>query len=192
MNNWKTTLCGLVSLIGANLALFFPQYATLGGFLAAVASGAGLLFARDHDHPDDSSGAVEISHSPPASPPVSTTRQIPGALAALLAAVLSASLFCGCANPRAAAFNTLSDVRAVVDKAERVYGDQVALGRITTAQQEQIDSAIVQFHAAFLVAVNAARADYTTPISPDLARLADSLVRLIYTFTPTTAPRPPP
>ena len=47
--SWKTTVCGLVALIGGSLTQFFPEYAKLGGFLATVGSGAGLLFARDFD-----------------------------------------------------------------------------------------------------------------------------------------------
>ena len=47
VQNWKTTLCGVLALIGTNVAIFFPEYARYGNFLSAVAGGAGLLFARD-------------------------------------------------------------------------------------------------------------------------------------------------
>ena len=56
--SWKTTLGGLLALIGANLALFWPEHcAKLGGFLAALGSGVGLLFARDNNKTSAQVGA---------------------------------------------------------------------------------------------------------------------------------------
>jgi len=56
--SWKTTVGGLLALIGANLALFWPEHcAKLGGFLAALGSGLGLLFARDNDKSSEDVGA---------------------------------------------------------------------------------------------------------------------------------------
>ncbi|HMP84455.1 MAG TPA: hypothetical protein PKA41_17300, partial [Verrucomicrobiota bacterium] len=128
-------------------------------------------------------GAVQ-SHEDQRSttPPVATT----AALVALTAGLLF--LTTGCANtntePRAVAYLTLADVKTAVDKAERFYGDEVAAGRVTEKQQASIDAKIVDFHAAFLVAVRAARADYTSASSPDLDALATSLINLIYQLAP--------
>lgn len=94
----------------------------------------------------------------------------------------------GCANPRAASYFALADIKAVVDNAEKVYGREVALGHVSEEQQLQVDEKIIQFHAAFRVAVRAARADYTASASADVQRLAESLVTLIYTFAAQPAP----
>jgi len=57
--SWKTTVSGLLALLGANLALFWPEHcAKLGGFLAALGSGVGLLFARDNDKSSEDVGAA--------------------------------------------------------------------------------------------------------------------------------------
>jgi len=111
----------------------------------------------------------------------------PGALLSLLV-VGSALLFCGCQNPRAASYKTLAAVRDLVDHAETLYGDAVAAGRVTPAQEREVDKKITEFHAAYLAAVRAARSDYTTPTSPDLDRLAEALVSLIQTYAKEPAP----
>lgn len=48
MKSWKTTLCGIVGLLGALISQFYPEYARHGAFLAALGAGLGLIFARDH------------------------------------------------------------------------------------------------------------------------------------------------
>jgi hypothetical protein len=117
----------------------------------------------------------------------------PGALAILLSCfgiAFAPLLFTtGCqSTPEATAYNTLASIRVAVDAAEKVYSREVAAGRVTAAQQESADEKIVQFHAAYLVAVRAARTNYTTLATPDLQRLADALINLIYTFTNEPAP----
>ena len=100
------------------------------------------------------------------------------------------AFLCGCGStPQAVAYNSLADVRAVVDRAEKLYGREVALGNVSDAKQAEIDDVIRKFHASFLVAVRAARSDYSTPASPDLDRLAESLVKLIETLTAKSATR---
>jgi len=65
MNSWKTTLCGILSLVAAGITLVavpmldadpetLPNW---GAFGAAIAAGLGLLFAKDHD---ESSKGAEI------------------------------------------------------------------------------------------------------------------------------------
>lgn len=91
----------------------------------------------------------------------------------------------GCATtPQGKAYQALSDVKALVAHAETVYGDQCAAGKVSAAQQAEIDDAIRQFHAAFAVAIEFARADYTAPSGPDLDALAVTLVNLIYSLAP--------
>jgi len=57
MKSWKTTVAGVIALGGTLLAQFFPEFAKLGGFLAAFGSGAGLLFARDNNVTSEQAGA---------------------------------------------------------------------------------------------------------------------------------------
>jgi len=65
MNSWKTTLCGLLSLVAAGLTLVaVPMLdadpATLpnwGAFSAALAAAVGLFLARDNDKSSEQAGA---------------------------------------------------------------------------------------------------------------------------------------
>jgi hypothetical protein len=57
MKSWKTTVAGLLALTGGALVQFFPAHAALGGFLATLGSGAGLLFARDNKVTSEQAGA---------------------------------------------------------------------------------------------------------------------------------------
>ena len=69
--SWKTTLCGVLSLIASGISLVaLPLLdndpgtaANLGGFGAAIAAAIGLYFARDHDNSsedgyDSASGGI--------------------------------------------------------------------------------------------------------------------------------------
>lgn len=94
----------------------------------------------------------------------------------------------GCKNQptsaHAIAYLTLKDTKTLVDGAEKVYGRECALSHVSDADQKKVDEKIVQFHAAFKLAVKAARMDYTTQTPPDLQKLANSLVNVIYAFVP--------
>lgn len=87
-SSWKTTVCGLLAIIGASLVQFFsdiPLVVKCGGFLGAVASGAGLMFARDNKVTSEQ--ATGHTSAPP----------VP--LAGPLACLLAAGLICtGCAT----------------------------------------------------------------------------------------------
>lgn len=48
MTSLKTTICGSVALIGTIVIQFYPEYTRHGNALVALATGLGLLFARDN------------------------------------------------------------------------------------------------------------------------------------------------
>jgi len=60
-NSWKTTVCGLLALIGSAIAQFFPKLQSIGLFLASVGSGAGLLFARDNNVSSEMAGVKSLA-----------------------------------------------------------------------------------------------------------------------------------
>jgi hypothetical protein len=65
--SWKTTLCGLLALVGAGLMTEFHDVSWLahtGALLAATAPACGLLFARDNNVTSEAAGA-----HPPQNPP---------------------------------------------------------------------------------------------------------------------------
>ncbi len=73
MKSWKTTLCGGLTIVGTAMTQFFPEYplvSKIGGFVAAVSTGVGLLFARDNNVSSESLGLpakpepVEIHKAP--------------------------------------------------------------------------------------------------------------------------------
>ncbi len=112
-HSWKTTVCGLVAIVGASLVQFFsdiPLVVKCGGFLGAVASGAGLLFARDNKV------TSEQATGHPSAPPV----PLAGPLAVLLAGSL---LFTGCATTSPTAVQrvaTATKIAAYLGTAEYV------------------------------------------------------------------------
>jgi len=57
MKSWKTSLCGVLALIGALIPQFYPAQSRHGAFLAAFAVGLGLIFARDNDKSSEDVGA---------------------------------------------------------------------------------------------------------------------------------------
>jgi uncharacterized lipoprotein YmbA len=121
-----------------------------------------------------------------------TRADVPAVVLSLLLNLLAvgvALLLAGCGgHPRAVAFKSLDTLRISVDRAERLYGDAVAAGQISEARQVKIDEKISEFHAAYLVAVRAARFDYNTPAGADLDKLAGALIDLIYAYAKEPAP----
>jgi hypothetical protein len=61
MKSWKTTVCGVLALVGGGLTQFYPEYAKLGGFLMFIGSGLGLLFARDNNVTSEQAGVDPVS-----------------------------------------------------------------------------------------------------------------------------------
>ena len=65
MNSWKTTLCGVLSLVAAGITLVAVPLldadpATLpnwGAFGAALSAAVGLFLARDNDRTSEQAGA---------------------------------------------------------------------------------------------------------------------------------------
>lgn len=106
------------------------------------------------------------------------------AVACLLIATATL-FFAGCAShdPQTVAWHTLNDTRIMVDGAERAYGDAVALGRVTPEKQRDADAGIIKFHAAFKLAVVAARANWNAMTPDDVQRQADALIKLLLAFS---------
>jgi hypothetical protein len=65
MKSWKTTLFGSLTLIGTLGSQFYPQYAHHGAFLAALATGLGLIFSRDNNVSSEQLGIAPKPVEPP-------------------------------------------------------------------------------------------------------------------------------
>jgi hypothetical protein len=61
MNSWKTSLCGVLGLIGICLIKFFPEYAKIGEALLFIAPNVGLVMARDNDKTSEQAGAGRVT-----------------------------------------------------------------------------------------------------------------------------------
>ena len=99
----------------------------------------------------------------------------------LLFLAIVAAMLCSCATfnsstPEAKVFLTLSDVKTFADAAEKVYGNQVALGHVSAEKQKQIDAKIVKLHANFSLALRIAKSNPAAASSSELQKLADDLV----------------
>lgn len=188
MNNssWKTTLCGLLALVGGALVQFFPEYAKLGGFLAFIGSGAGLLFARDNNVTSEQAGAKSSA--------VATTFKL-GLIVALCGVAASASLT-GCKTPYQAA----GVVVVTADRAADGWADYVVWTKHhppydtnTLARQEmEVRGATLKYQSAMdavYFARTAATTSGDTNAPPEAVLLASqrasaSLVNLILSFLP--------
>ncbi len=58
MKSWKTSLCGVLILVGGIVSKFFPEYGNYGAAAMALGSGLGLIFARDNSVTSEQAGAV--------------------------------------------------------------------------------------------------------------------------------------
>ena len=57
--SWKTTACGIAALVGTVIIQFYPEFARHGNALIALATGVGLLVARDNNVTSDQLGLPE-------------------------------------------------------------------------------------------------------------------------------------
>ena len=92
-----------------------------------------------------------------------------------------AVILCSCASftnstPEAKVFFTLSDVKTFADAAEKVYGNQVALGHVSLEKQKAIDEKIIKLHSNFSLALRIAKSNPSAASSSELQKLADDLV----------------
>jgi hypothetical protein len=55
--SWKTTVAGVVAIIGGGITQFFPQYANIGQFMVYIGTGFGFLVARDNNVSSEAAGA---------------------------------------------------------------------------------------------------------------------------------------
>lgn len=186
MNSWKTTLCGVLALIGGGLVQFFPEYAKLGGLLSFIGSGLGLMFARDNNVTSEQAGAR--------SSVAANTFKL-GLIVALCGVAASASLT-GCKTPYQAA----GVVVVTADRAADGWADYVVWTKYhppydtnTLARQEmEVRAATTKYQAAMdslYWARKTALASGDTNATPEAVllqsqRAADSLVNLILTFLP--------
>jgi hypothetical protein len=65
----KTTICGVAALIGTVVIQFYPEYARHGNALVAIATGLGLIFARDNNVTSAQVEAAKIQNNPQPSQP---------------------------------------------------------------------------------------------------------------------------
>jgi len=146
--SWKTTLGGLLALIGANLALFWPEHcAKLGGFLAALGSGLGLLFARDNDKSSEDVGAGAGSAVP------MKKLGVPLFAALLLAAGLGGS-GCATSNPEG---RLLASTAQTVDAAMKGWSIWVVDGKAEPYSEVRVR----ELYGRYQLAMAAAKESYT-------------------------------
>ncbi len=116
---------------------------------------------------------------------VDAVKPPPAALPLLVIGALLAFGFTGCGStgekptPQAVAYFTLADTKAVVSHAEQVYGDLVVAKKVKPAKERDIDAKIVEFHNAYLLAVKAARFNYSLKTPEDVQALAENLITII-------------
>lgn len=188
MTSWKTTLCGVLAIVGGAIVQFFPEYAKLGGFMACIGSGLGLLFARDNNVTSEQAGADAASKA------IDKFRL--GLLVALLSVAASATLT-GCKTPYQAA----GVVVVTADRAADGWADYVVWTKHhppyntnTLARQEmEVRGATLKYQASMDALYFSRRAalasgdtnNTTEAVLLESQRASDALVNLILSFLPT-------
>jgi hypothetical protein len=87
MKSWKTTVCGVLGLLGGLIAQFFPEYSRYGLFLASFGAGLGLLFARDNNVTSEQAGCAPAA-------PAANAGNLAGTITALVLLCLLAVTGC--------------------------------------------------------------------------------------------------
>ena len=86
----------------------------------------------------------------------------------------------GCKTiPEAAAYNSLRGVAVSVDNAMRAYADLAVAGRVSEGDQARVKRAYGAYQHSMVIAITAARLDYSSPAPEDLRLIANQLVDLI-------------
>jgi hypothetical protein len=200
MKSWKTTLCGVVAIIGGTLVQFFPEYplaAKIGGALAAAATGIGLLFARDNNVTSEQVGAGNADSGRRGTPPSDGgddgRRGTPPSdklgmflalgLAAAVAAVGVVTLT-GCNTPQQTkAFNSIYSVHRTTLAAYDAYLAGVVAGTVKTNDVPKISKAFNTFQAATLVALDGVQFNTNALAPGSLVVEAGDLINLINQVT---------
>jgi hypothetical protein len=156
MNSWKTTIFGLMALIGGGIIAAYnldpemvaalPKWVKALGFLLSTIGAGGVgIVARDNNKSSEDVGAK------PSAVPVRT-------LSLLLAASLAGALV-GCqAPPSRIAYNSVAAPAVAVSQAMKAWGDYVAQFHPSAATELKVKAAFERYQAAELLAIDAARA----------------------------------
>jgi hypothetical protein len=133
--SWKTTLCGVLVLLGGLVAQFFPEFARYGGFLAALGSGLGFMFARDNNVTSEQAGAKAV--------PVEDKRQTTLPLNLLLCLAASGAMLSGCASVKTHQTETVYDLDGTVTerttdfKARTLMDSKNQLSKVRTTMTDK-------------------------------------------------------
>lgn len=150
MKSWKTTLCGVLALVGGGLTQFYPEYAKLGGFLAFIGSGAGLLFARDNNVTSEQVGANK-----PASGNIAAGPSLWLLCGFLAFGVSGCALFKG-ATPAKQAVNVSDVSKVTVEAALSAWDAYIVAHHPPLSQQREVKRAWENYRAAQILILDAA------------------------------------
>jgi hypothetical protein len=86
----------------------------------------------------------------------------------------------GCKTPpQVTAYNSMRGVAVTVDNAMRAYADLVVSGQVSDGDQARVKRAYEAYQRSMVVAITAARLDYSSPAPEDLKLIASELIDMI-------------
>jgi L-alanine-DL-glutamate epimerase-like enolase superfamily enzyme len=100
---------------------------------------------------------------------------------AVLLLVLFLAASCASTTPATVAYRTIAIVKLTVDTGMSVWGDRVAAGLATAAQETQVKAAFNKYTKAAAAAAAGMRAE-SDPAPPNLTAAADALLSLLASF----------
>lgn len=150
--SWKTTTCGIISIVGSCLMAAFesstyPIVFKVGFFLASLGSSAGLFFARDNDVSSSELRFREPSHA--------TVDRKNGSWPVVGLLLLCSLLFLGCKNPQRAAFNVLSTTAFTVDRAMLGWSNRVATASVPLSSRYTVRDVYTSYERSMQTAIDA-------------------------------------
>jgi len=106
----------------------------------------------------------------------------------LLAVCLTATpaVFTGCVSPNqpreAIVFYTFKDIQIIAHRAYDVFAEKVVRNDVSADNKAKVEAAYAKFQDAFRAAFKAAQNDMTKLTPIEVQKLADELMRLIYSL----------
>ena len=138
--SWKTTLCGVLGIVGLGITQVFDGYPLvfkIGAFLAGIAGPLGLLFARDNDKSSEQVGAVPV---PVIGDPPPAPRSVRLPVNLLLGGILLALTCTGCTRLKVAQTDDPTNGRTTTVTGTAWFSSAQLLTKFKTLQTDKTQS----------------------------------------------------
>lgn len=89
---------------------------------------------------------------------------------------------CGTTSHEAIIYYTFRDTQTLVHRGMDVFAENVVLGNVKPGKKAEVEAAYKTYQTAFKLALMATSGDLNQPVAANVQRLADELIKLIYSM----------